>query len=57
MVLNLPGSTLFNPKGRAAHLLQRLEAELPTDVYAAAVERGKARDLDATVRELLAEGD
>jgi tetratricopeptide (TPR) repeat protein len=34
-----------------------LRSELPPDVYADAWERGKARDLDATVRELLAEGD
>jgi tetratricopeptide (TPR) repeat protein len=42
-------------KDRAAPLVAQLEAELPPDVVAAAQERGRARDLDATVKELLAE--
>jgi predicted ATPase len=41
----------------AQNLLADLQARLTPDVYAAAVERGKARDLDATVRELLTEGN
>ncbi len=36
-------------------LLAVLEAELPTEVYAAAVERGKARDLDTFIDDILAE--
>jgi predicted ATPase/DNA-binding SARP family transcriptional activator len=42
-------------KDRAAPLVAELEAELPPDVVAAAQERGRARDLEATVKELLAE--
>jgi tetratricopeptide (TPR) repeat protein len=40
---------------RDASLVAELEAELPPDVVAAAQERGRARDLDATVAELLVE--
>ncbi len=40
---------------RAAPLIAQLEAELPPDVVAAAWERGRARDLEPTVAELLAE--
>ena len=42
-------------KDRALPLVAKLEAELPPDVVAAARERGQARDLEATVAELLAE--
>jgi tetratricopeptide (TPR) repeat protein len=42
-------------KDQAAPLIAELEAELPPDVVAAAWERGRARDLDATVAELLGE--
>jgi tetratricopeptide (TPR) repeat protein len=44
-------------KDRAAPLFAALEAELAPELFAAAQERGKARDLDATVRKLLAELD
>jgi tetratricopeptide (TPR) repeat protein len=44
-------------KDRAAPLVAQLEAELPPDVVAEAYERGRARDLEATVAELLAELD
>jgi len=39
---------------QAAPLIAELEAELPPDVVAAAWERGRARDLETTVDELLA---
>ncbi len=42
-------------RDRDASLVAQLEAELPPDVAAAAQERGRARDLDATVAELLIE--
>jgi predicted ATPase len=42
-------------KDRAAPVVAQLEAELPPDVVAAAKERGRARDLNATVAELLVE--
>jgi predicted ATPase/predicted Ser/Thr protein kinase len=42
-------------KDRAAPLVTELETELPPDVVAAAQERGRARDLEATAAELLAE--
>jgi predicted ATPase len=42
-------------KDQAASLLAELEAELAPDVVAAARARGQARDLDATVAELLDE--
>jgi predicted ATPase/DNA-binding CsgD family transcriptional regulator len=53
--LDQPLSIMFETKNRATRLLQQLEVELPPDVFAAAVERGKARKLDETVDELLAE--
>ena len=40
---------------RAQGLLDPLQGELPPDVFVAASERGRARDLAATVEELLAE--
>jgi tetratricopeptide (TPR) repeat protein len=40
-------------KDQAAPLIAELEVELPPDVVAAAWARGRARDLDATVAELL----
>jgi len=40
---------------RAEKLLTELRAELPADAYAAAEQRGRTRDLEATIRELLAE--
>jgi hypothetical protein len=42
-------------KDQAAPLVAELEAELPPEVVAVAWERGQARDLDATVAELLVE--
>lgn len=54
-VLDQPDLFAFNAKGRASRLLQKLEAELSPEVFAAAVERGKARKFDETVNELLAE--
>ncbi len=42
-------------KDQAAPLIAELEAELPPDVVTAAQERGRARDLDSTVAELLDE--
>jgi len=42
-------------KDRATALVADLEAELPPEVVAAAQERGRARDLEATVAELLVE--
>jgi hypothetical protein len=42
-------------KDRAARLQAELAAELPPEVVEAAQERGRARDLDATVGELLFE--
>jgi hypothetical protein len=42
-------------KDQAAPLIAKLEAELLPDVVAAAQERGRARNLDATVAELLVE--
>jgi predicted ATPase len=42
-------------KDQAAPLIAELEAELPPEVVAAAWERGRDRDLDATVAELLDE--
>ena len=40
-------------KSRAARLQAELTAELPPEVVEAAQERGRARDLDATVAKLL----
>ena len=42
-------------RDRTAPLIAELEAELPSEVVAAAKARGRARDLDATVAELLDE--
>jgi tetratricopeptide (TPR) repeat protein len=42
-------------KDQAAPLIEELKAELPPEAVAAAWERGQARDLDATVAELLVE--
>ena len=42
-------------KDRAAPLVAELEAGLSPEVFAAAQERGQARDLETTVQELLAE--
>jgi catechol 2,3-dioxygenase-like lactoylglutathione lyase family enzyme len=39
---------------RAAQLLRELEAELPADVFTAAVGRGRGRELDEVVAELAA---
>jgi predicted ATPase len=54
LVLHHPTSWQWT-KDRAAPLAAELEAELPPEVVAAARDRGQARDLDATVEELLAE--
>jgi hypothetical protein len=40
-------------KDRATHLQTELEAELPAEVVAAAMERGKSLDLWETAAELL----
>jgi tetratricopeptide (TPR) repeat protein len=42
-------------RDQAAPLIAELEAELPPEVAAAAQERGRARDLEATVAELTVE--
>jgi len=42
-------------KGRAQSVLAQMEAELPGAAYAAAHERGRARDPEAAVQELSAE--
>jgi len=42
-------------KDRAQDLLTRLESELPPEAFAEAMERGRARDLEATVQGLLSE--
>jgi tetratricopeptide (TPR) repeat protein len=42
-------------KDRASELAAKLESELPQDVVMQAKERGRTRDLDATVTELLEE--
>lgn len=42
-------------KDRAAPLVAQLKAALPPDLFAAAQERGRARDMEATAQELLAE--
>ncbi len=54
LVLHHP-STWRWTKDRAAPLVAKLEAALAPERFAAAQERGRARDLDATVKELLAE--
>lgn len=42
-------------RDRAEQRLTQLQAELSPDVFAAAVERGQARDLETSVKELIAE--
>src|SRR5262249_12420219 len=42
-------------RAAAEQSLAELQADLTPDVFAAAVERGRARDLETTVRELIAE--
>ncbi len=54
LVLHHPASWQW-AKDRAAPLVAELEAELPPGVWAVAWERGQARDLEATVAELLLE--
>jgi hypothetical protein len=54
LVLRHPATWQWT-KDRVAPLIAELEVELAPDIFAAAQERGKARDLDATVRESLAE--
>jgi tetratricopeptide (TPR) repeat protein len=55
LVIHHPISWRWMKHHRAAPLVAQLEAELPPDVAATAWERGRARDLDATVAELLDE--
>jgi predicted ATPase/DNA-binding SARP family transcriptional activator len=52
LILRHPASAQWT-KDRAATLLAELENELPPDIVAAALERGRARDLDATLADLL----
>jgi DNA-binding SARP family transcriptional activator/predicted ATPase len=54
LVLRHPASAQWT-RDRANTLLGELEPGLPPDIVAAALERGRARDLDATVAELLVE--
>ena len=54
LVLHHPVSWQWT-KNRAAPLVAELEAELSPEVVAAAQARGQARDLEATVAELLAD--
>ena len=54
LVLHHPLSWQWT-KDRAAPLVAELEAELSPEVVAAAQARGQARDLEATVAELLVE--
>jgi hypothetical protein len=42
-------------RDRADELLDRLRDQLPADAFEAAMARGQARDLEATLRELLEE--
>ena len=48
-------ATMKVNRDEAEHRLFELQAELLPDSFAAAVERGRARELDTTVRELIAE--
>jgi predicted ATPase len=48
-------ASIEETRGKAEELLHGLQAELPSEAYAAAEERGRARDLRATVEELLEE--
>jgi hypothetical protein len=52
-VVELP-ATWHEVRQRVAQLLRELEAELPPDVFAAAVGRGRSRELDDVVAELTA---
>jgi predicted ATPase/DNA-binding SARP family transcriptional activator len=52
LALHHPTTTQMT-KDRARDLLSRLEAELPPEVFAAAMERGQARDLDDVAAEVL----
>jgi predicted ATPase/DNA-binding SARP family transcriptional activator len=54
MALHHP-SSIGTTRDRARRLLDELQAELQPDIFSAAQECGRARDLDATVAELLAE--
>jgi tetratricopeptide (TPR) repeat protein len=54
LVLHHPANWQYTTE-RAESLVAELEAELPPDMAAAAWERGRARDLDATVAELMDE--
>jgi hypothetical protein len=54
LALHHPASWQWT-KDRAAVLVAELEAGLSPDAVAAALERGRTRDLEATVAELLAE--
>jgi tetratricopeptide (TPR) repeat protein len=56
LVLSHPVS-LKTARDRAGALLDRARAALPAEVFEAAVARGRGRDLEGTVRELLAELD
>lgn len=47
-------ATEQNTRERSAHLLARLEADLPPSLVEAALARGRARSLDAVVAEILA---
>jgi hypothetical protein len=48
-------SSIQETKDKASALLDELRGDLAPDLFAAAEERGRVRDLDATVEELLAE--
>jgi DNA-binding SARP family transcriptional activator/predicted ATPase/tetratricopeptide (TPR) repeat protein len=47
-------SSAQETQDRALHLLDRLRAEMSSGVYSAAEERGRSRDIEATLAELLA---
>jgi predicted ATPase/predicted negative regulator of RcsB-dependent stress response len=48
-------ASVEDTKVKAGKFLDELRSELPPDAYAQAEERGRARDMEATVKELLAE--
>jgi predicted ATPase/DNA-binding SARP family transcriptional activator len=48
-------ASIEETRGKAGELLDGLRSKLSPDAYAAAEARGRARDLEATMRELLAE--
>jgi hypothetical protein len=56
LVIHHP-ATLGLSKDKAARLLGELEAELPPEVVAAAQERGKTRQLEEVVGEILEKND